>query len=89
MLHESVSLACSLTKGVSLHDRPVMFYCLCKIPMKTVFLGGFFPFCTFILILLYKIHCVQTHLSISAVVLCGVPNVPITMVSKRFLIHSI
>lgn len=43
-----------------------------------------FPFCRFILILLYKIHCVPTHLSVSAVVFCGVPNVPFTMVSKHF-----
>lgn len=34
-LHKSISLACSLAQGVSLHDRPVMFYWLCKIPMKT------------------------------------------------------
>lgn len=60
---------------------------LCKIPPKTFFSS--FSFCGFILILLYRTQCVQTHLSVSAVVLCAVPSVPITTVSRLFLIHSI
>lgn len=47
------------------------------------------PLCRFVLILLCKICCVQIHLSASAAALCAVPNVPITMASRRFLIRSL
>lgn len=47
------------------------------------------PLCRFVLILLYKMLCVQIHLSASAAALCAVPNVPITMASRRFLIRSL